>query len=145
MMGLLLSVLVGLALISLTAGMRIVMQEKQHTIAILMTLGLTPADCRQVFLIQSALLSLTGIALGSLVGVLAASQLPRLMTLIEGLTGFSIVTGSYFSDLPVDIRLWDTTLIIIAAILACALVMWRLVQSNFRRSHAAQQSPHPGP
>ena len=58
------------------------------------------------------------------------------MTLIEGLTGFSIVTGSYFSDLPVDIRLWDTTLIIIAAILACALVMWRLVHTNFKQAHA---------
>ena len=146
MMGLLLSVLVGLALISLSAGMRIVMLEKQQTTVILMTLGLTAKDCRHVFLIQSALLSLTGIAIGSLLGVLLASQLPALMAAIEGLTGFSIVTGSYFSDLPVDIRLRDTAMIIILALLACAWVMWRLVQSNFRLAQdpARANSPSVG-
>ena len=132
MMGLLLSVLVCLALISLSAGMRIVMLEKQQTTVILMTLGLTVKDCRHVFFIQSALLSLTGITIGAILGVLIGSQLPTLMAFVEALTGFSIVTGSYFSELPVDIRLWDTTLIIISAMLACAWVMWRLVQSNFR-------------
>ncbi|MDA9281041.1 ABC transporter permease [Pseudomonadales bacterium] len=146
MMGLLLSVLIGLALISLSAGMRIVMLEKQQTIIILMTLGLTAKDCRYVFLIQSALLSVTGIAIGLLLGVLIASQLPALMACIEDLTGFSIVTGSYFSDLPVDIRLWDTALIIISALLACACVMWRLVQSNFRLAQdpARTNSPPAG-
>ena len=97
-----------------------------------MTLGLTVKDCRHVFFIQSALLSLTGITIGAILGVLIGSQLPTLMAFVEALTGFSIVTGSYFSELPVDIRLWDTTLIIISAMLACAWVMWRLVQSNFR-------------
>jgi hypothetical protein len=68
------------------------------------------------------------------------------MAFIEDLTGFSIVTGSYFSDLPVDIRLWDTALIIISALFACACVMWRLVQSNFRLAQdpARTNSPPAG-
>lgn len=140
MMGLLLSVLVGLALISLSAGMRIVMLEKQQTTIILMTLGLTVRDCRHIFLIQSALLSITGISIGLLLWVLIASQLAAVMAIIEGLTGFSIVAGSYFSDLPVDIRLWDTALIIISAVLACAWVMWRLVQSNFQQAQDPKRS-----
>jgi lipoprotein-releasing system permease protein len=143
MMGLLLSVLVGLALISLTAGMRIVMLEKQQTTVILMTLGLTAKDCRHIFLIQSALLSVTGIVIGLLLGVLIASQLPALMAAVEGLTGFSIVTGSYFSDLPVDIRLLDTAVIIFSAMLSCAWVMWRLVQANFRLAQDPASSNKP--
>ena len=142
-MGLLLSVLVGLALISLTAGMRIVMLEKQQTTVILMTLGLTAKDCRHIFLIQSALLSVTGIVIGLLLGVLIASQLPALMAAVEGLTGFSIVTGSYFSDLPVDIRLLDTAVIIFSAMLSCAWVMWRLVQANFRPAQDPASSNKP--
>ena len=65
-----------------------------------MTLGLTAKDCRHVFLIQSALLSLTGIAIGSLLGVLVASQLPALMAAIEGLTGlYLLVATSAFMSL----------------------------------------------
>jgi len=51
------------------------------------------------------------------------------MDILESLTGFSIVTGSYFAQLPVDIRVFDTALVSLGALLMSLLVLLRLITS----------------
>jgi len=137
LMGLLLSVLVGLALISLSAGMRIVILEKQQVTEILITLGLSIGECRQIFIIQGLLLTATGITLGLFAGLVGASQLPTLMNYLELMTGFSVVAGSYFSELPVDIRSVDTAFITLVSFISAVIVLVRLVLSSVDRPRQA--------
>ncbi|MGB1617575.1 MAG: hypothetical protein ACPG9T_14120, partial [Pseudomonadales bacterium] len=134
MMGFLLSMLIGLALISLSSGMKIVMLEKQSSSQILVALGLTPRANGQIFFFQGSIFAGLGISLGAFLGVSGALLLPTFMEIVQVLTGFSVVSGSYFSELPVDLRLFDTMMIIAAALLSSLAVIAMIVRSASQRS-----------
>ena len=134
MMGLLLSMLVGLALISLSSGMRIVMLEKKASSQILVALGMTPKICRQIFFVQGAVFAALGIFLGACLGVLGTVILPAIMETVQTLTGFSVVSGSYFSELPVELRLFDTMVILGAAMFSSLIVILLAIRSASQRS-----------
>lgn len=134
MMGLLLSMLIGLALISLSSGMRIVMLEKKASSQILVALGMTPKTCGQIFLVQGAVLAALGIFLGACLGILGAILLPTIMEVVQDLTGFSVVSGSYFKELPVELRLLDTVVILGAAMFSSLIVIALAIRSATQRS-----------
>lgn len=129
LMSLMLSMLVLLSLVSLVSGMRIVMLEKLKTTRMLRALGLSRTACQMIFFQQGTLLAISGITLGTFLGLVGATYLPNLMGILESLTGFSIVTGSYFAQLPVDIRVFDTALVSLGALLMSLLVLLRLITS----------------
>ena len=95
------------------------------------------SECRQIFIIQGLLLTATGITLGLFAGLVGASQLPTLMNYLELMTGFSVVAGSYFSELPVDIRSVDTAFITLVSFISAVVVLVRLVLSSVDRPRQA--------
>jgi lipoprotein-releasing system permease protein len=133
LMSFLLSMLVLLSLVSLASGMRIVIQEKLKTIWMLRSLGLSHRDCQLIFLQQGVLLAVTGVLSGTVLGVVCAYSLPTVMAVIESFTGFSIVAGSYFSALPVDVRVEDTGVVVMAAIGVSLFVLVRLISTMVSR------------
>jgi ABC-type lipoprotein release transport system permease subunit len=55
---------------------------------------------------------------------LASIALPTWMAWIESITGFSVVRGSYFTDLPVDLR-WNDVVLIVGGSFAASLATVR--------------------
>ena len=52
-----------------------------------------------------------GYAIVALLGLVLAAYAPAVMGVVEELTGFSIVAGTYFDQIPTDIR-WPDILVI---------------------------------
>jgi lipoprotein-releasing system permease protein len=142
LMSFLLSMLVLLSLVSLASGMRIVIQEKLKTIWMLRSLGLSHRDCQLIFLQQGVLLAVTGVLSGTVLGVVCAYSLPTVMAAIESFTGFSIVAGSYFSALPVDVRVEDTGVVVMAAIGVSLFVLVRLISTMVSRDLHSVTAAH---
>jgi ABC-type lipoprotein release transport system permease subunit len=122
--------------------MRIVIQEKLKTIWILRSLGLSHRDCQLIFLQQGVLLAVTGVLSGTVLGVVCAYALPTVMAVIESFTGFSIVAGSYFSALPVDVRVEDTGVVVMAAIGVSLFVLVRLISTMVSRDLHSVTAAH---
>jgi len=124
MMAALLGLLVLLSLISLLSSVQRTLTEKKGVASMLQASGLTKFQIQCVFMTYGASLSLIALALGAIFGIFASIALPTWMAWIESITGFSVVRGSYFTDLPVDLR-WNDVLWIRGGSLAASVATVR--------------------
>lgn len=118
MMIALLGLLILLSLISLLSSVRRALLEKMGMASMLRATGMTQHQVRRVFITYGVSMSLLALVSGTVLGILATIGLPDLMAWLESLTGFSVVKGSYFSDLPIDLRWSDIALICGGSLLA---------------------------
>ena len=124
MMAALLGLLVLLSLISLLSSVQRTLAEKRGVASMLQASGLTKFEIQCVFMTYGASLSIFALALGAILGSLASIALPTWMAWIESITGFSVVRGSYFTDLPVDLR-WNDVVLIVGGSFAASLATVR--------------------
>ena len=119
-MFIILTLIVAVAAFNLVSTLVMVVNEKRPEIAILRTLGLTPASVLVIFLIQGTLIGLVGAGVGAAAGVALASNLETVVPAIERLLGQKFLSPEiyYLDDVPADIRGSD-----VAAIVAVAFVM----------------------
>ena len=119
-MFIILTLIVAVAAFNLVSTLVMVVNEKRPEIAILRTLGLTPASVLAIFLIQGTLIGLVGAGVGAAAGVALASNLEAVVSAIEGLLGQKFLSPEiyYLDDVPADVRGPD-----VAAIVAVAFVM----------------------
>ncbi|MGB0722067.1 MAG: lipoprotein-releasing ABC transporter permease subunit [Gammaproteobacteria bacterium] len=105
-MFIILSIIVLVAAINIIATLVMMVTDKQSDIAILRTLGATPAAVMGVFLVQGTVLGLAGTGLGVLFGVLIAVNIPDLVPALENLLGVQFLSPDvyYISDLPSDVQ-----------------------------------------
>ncbi len=121
MMGLLLSLIVAVAAFNIVTSLGLLIMEKQGEVAILQTQGLTRGQIMSVFMVQGASAGIAGALLGTLGGVLLASQLNHLLP----------VLGLFLDGaaLPVDINPTQVVAIavtaMIVALLATLYPSWR--------------------
>ncbi len=121
MMGLLLSLIVAVAAFNIVTSLGLLIMEKQGEVAILQTQGLTRGQIMSVFMVQGASAGIAGALLGTLGGVLLASQLNHLLP----------VLGLFLDGaaLPVDINPMQVVAIaviaMIVALLATLYPSWR--------------------
>ncbi len=73
-MFILLSLVVAIAAFNLVSSQVMLVQDKQADIAILRTLGLSPRQVMQVFMVQGLVIGLVGVALGVVFGVLLSRE-----------------------------------------------------------------------
>ncbi|WP_225639510.1 lipoprotein-releasing ABC transporter permease subunit LolC [Candidatus Profftia sp. (ex Adelges kitamiensis)] len=126
MMGLLLSLIIGIAIFNLITSLSLLVMEKQSEIAILQTQGLTYGKIMLVFILQGISASTIGSLLGVLFGVLCASKIniivPSLGKMLSG------------SNLPVNINITQIILItimtIFLALLSTLYPSWRAAKIN---------------
>ncbi|MGB0712261.1 MAG: lipoprotein-releasing ABC transporter permease subunit [Gammaproteobacteria bacterium] len=113
-MFIILSIIVLVAAINIIATLVMMVTDKQSDIAILRTLGATPAAVMGVFLVQGTILGLAGTALGVLFGVLIAVNVPDLVPALESLFGVQFLSPDvyYISDLPSDVQVGDIVRIV---------------------------------
>ena len=107
MMVSLLALLVLLALMSLSSSLQLLLVEKLGTASMLLAQGLPPGQVRLIFVTYGMVLGLVALGIGCALGVTISYGLPDLMAWVESISGFSIIEGSYFAELPVDVRAFD--------------------------------------
>ena len=130
-MFIILTLIVAVAAFNLVSTLVMVVNEKRADIAILRTLGLTPASVLAVFLIQGTLIGLVGTAVGAAAGVALAANLEAVVPVVESLIGQKFLSPEiyYLADVPADIRGSDVLAIVIVAfvmsVIATLYPAWR--------------------
>jgi lipoprotein-releasing system permease protein len=110
--------------------------DKQADIAILRTLGATPASIMVIFVVQGALIGVIGTATGVACGVLIALNIDVIVPALERLfnTQFLDKTVYYIGDLPSDLQRGDVLTIagiaLLLALLATIYPAWRAARVN---------------
>jgi lipoprotein-releasing system permease protein len=126
---------VGVAAFNIVSTLVMVVKDKQGDIAILRTLGASPGEVLQVFLVQGAAIGLVGTALGVAAGVLLALNITVLVHGLEALLGITLVDAQvYFIDeLPADVRPGDVLRIALTAlalgVLSTLYPAWRAART----------------
>jgi lipoprotein-releasing system permease protein len=123
MMTLILSLVVAVAAFNIVATLVMVVTDKRTEIAILRTMGLSPARVMRIFLIQGTAIGLVGTALGVLAGVPLALNVGTLMPGLEALFGLEVLPAEvyYITRLPSDLRWPQVGLVIVIALGLCLL------------------------
>jgi lipoprotein-releasing system permease protein len=110
--------------------------DKQADIAILRTLGLSPAGVMQVFMVQGSLIGLVGTTLGLLGGITLTFNLERLLRFIEGTFNIVLLPPDvyYITGLPTDMQPADVALTVLVALLMAFLATlypaWRAARTQ---------------
>ncbi len=120
-MFLILSLIVAVAAFNLVSTLVMLVTDKQADIAILRTLGQTPASVMGVFMVQGVLVGALGIALGVLFGVLLALNLEVIVKWVETTFGIAFLSPDvyYISELPSDLHWGDVGWITLTAFVFC--------------------------
>ena len=130
-MFIILTLIVAVAAFNLVSTLVMVVNEKRAEIAILRTLGLTPASVLAIFLIQGTLIGLVGTVVGAAGGVALATNLEAVVPVLEQLIGQKFLSPEiyYLDDVPADVRESDVVAIVIVAfimsLIATLYPAWR--------------------
>jgi lipoprotein-releasing system permease protein len=137
MLFVILLLIIAVAAFNIVSTLVMVVREKQGDIAILRTLGTTPASIMRVFMTQGAVIGIAGTLGGLLLGVLIATQLETLIPWIERLFGTDLLaTDVYFiSDLPAQLSAGDLITVCVTAL------MLALVSTLYPAWRAARTQP----
>ncbi|MEO1079073.1 MAG: FtsX-like permease family protein [Pseudomonadota bacterium] len=120
---LLLASIIGVAAFNVVSALALVVIDQRSSIAILRTLGASPAAMGVLFLIQGGIIGVIGAGIGCALGVLLSSVLPGAIATIERLAGFQFLATDVYpvSFVPVDLRATDAALIAFVSVLMCVL------------------------
>ncbi|MFO1328037.1 MAG: FtsX-like permease family protein [Rubrivivax sp.] len=131
MIGLMLLLIVAVAAFNLTATLVMTVADRRADIAILRTLGASPASVMAVFMLQGAISGVIGTLGGLALGLAAVLQMPRIGAAIEALAGRPLIDARiYFIDhLPAQARAGEVALVCVLSIalafVASAWPAWR--------------------
>jgi lipoprotein-releasing system permease protein len=131
MMFIILSLIVLVAAFNIVSTLVMAVTDKQADIAILRTLGASPASIMRIFMLQGMLIGLVGMVAGVLGGVLIAANIDTLVPFIEDLFGVQFLAKEfyYISELPSDLQVGDVAVVagmsFLISLLATLYPSWR--------------------
>ncbi|MFT4177921.1 MAG: FtsX-like permease family protein, partial [Thermomonas sp.] len=134
-MAILLSLIIAMGAFNLVSSQVMLVTDKQADIAILRTLGLTPGQVMQVFMVQGSLIGIIGTVLGVIGGIVLTLNLERILELIERLLGVQLLPSDvyYITGLPTDMQAGDVITIacvaLVMAFLATIYPAWRAART----------------
>ncbi|AKU48556.1 lipoprotein-releasing ABC transporter permease subunit [Xanthomonas arboricola pv. juglandis] len=130
-MGILLSLIVAMGAFNLVSSQVMLVTDKQADIAILRTLGLSPAGVMQVFMVQGSLIGFMGTIMGVIGGIVLTLNLERILGVIETIFSVKLLPEDvyYITGLPTDMQIQDVVVITVVALvmsfLATLYPAWR--------------------
>ena len=140
MMFIILTLIIAVAAFNLVSTLVMTVTDKQADIAILRTLGASPASIMKIFIIQGALVGLLGTAIGVGLGVAVAMNIDVIVPFIERMLGVQFLSKDIYliTSLPSDLRWPDVWTIggvaVVLAFLATLYPSWRA--ANVRPAEA---------
>jgi lipoprotein-releasing system permease protein len=123
MMFIILLLIIAVAAFNLVATLVMAVTDKQSDIAILRTLGASPAGIMKIFMVQGALIGMIGTVLGVIAGVALAWNVGDIVAGIEKILGQTLLAKElYFVPrLPSDLH-WGEVGLVAALALGMALI-----------------------
>ena len=91
-----LSLIIMVAAFQIVAALVAMVRSKRGAIAVLRTIGMSPAAIMRIFLIQGLLVGVTGVAAGVIGGLLLASNVNAGVTFVEGIAGIDFFPGEVY-------------------------------------------------
>jgi lipoprotein-releasing system permease protein len=129
MMFLLLSLIVAIAAFNIVSSLSMMVKDKRSDIAVLRTFGLSPGGVMRIFMIQGAVIGVMGVLIGTILGLLLASNITEVVGFFEELLGSRMLAGTYFDSVPSDVRYADIITVVLVALvisfLATLYPAWR--------------------
>jgi lipoprotein-releasing system permease protein len=135
-MFIILLLIVAVAAFNIVSTLVMLVTDKQSDIAILRTLGASPASIVQIFMVQGALIGVIGTVVGVVVGLLVGYNVDTVVPAIEHVLGFKFLAKDvyYISELPSDVQLGDVmTIGIVSLVLSFVATLypsWRASRVN---------------
>jgi lipoprotein-releasing system permease protein len=136
MMFIILTLIIAVAAFNLVSTLVMVVRDKHPDIAILRTLGASPATIMRIFVVQGATIGFIGTVMGVVGGVLLALNVGTVVSTVESAFGFRVLSPEiyFLSSLPSDLRfadVWLTALIsLLLAFAATLYPSWRAAKVN---------------
>ncbi len=137
MVSLLLLSVVAVAAFNIVSTLVMSVAEKRGDIAVLRTMGARARSIMAVFVAHGLALAMAGIGLGTVLGVLLATNIAAITALVEQALGLKLFDPSvyFISELPAELR-WSDVL----AVVACSLVL-SLIATLYPAWRAARIAP----
>jgi lipoprotein-releasing system permease protein len=135
-MFIILLLIVAVAAFNIVSTLVMAVTDKQADIAILRTLGASPASIMKIFIVQGALIGVIGTLIGVAGGVVLALNVDVVVPAIERLFGVHFLAKDvyYISELPSDLQGGDVTVIatvsFVLTLLATLYPSWRASRTN---------------
>ncbi|HET7728424.1 MAG TPA: lipoprotein-releasing ABC transporter permease subunit [Usitatibacter sp.] len=136
MMFIILTLIIAVAAFNLVSTLVMVVTDKHPDIAILRTLGVSPASIMQIFVVQGAVIGIIGTLLGVATGVLLALNVDVVVPAVERAFNFQILSREvyYISELPSDLHWADVWMVaavsLFLAFVATIYPSWRASRVN---------------
>ena len=136
MMTLILFLIVAVAAFNIVSTLVMAVQEKYADIAILRTLGASPASIMGIFVLQGSIIGLVGLAAGVIGGLAIANNLDVVIPALETLTGATLWNKEiyYINELPSKVLPADVSSIVsvsfVLTLLAALYPSWRASRVN---------------
>lgn len=122
---------VAVAAFNIVSTLVMVVKDKQSDIAILRTVGATPAHILRIFVTQGCIIGVLGTLGGVILGVLLSLNLESIVGFMEATFGIKFLAADvyFISDLPADLRIADVVKIsaiaLVLALLSTLYPAWR--------------------
>jgi lipoprotein-releasing system permease protein len=135
-MFIILTLIIAVAAFNIVSAQVMTVTDKQADIAILRTLGASPASIMAIFMLQGALIGCIGTALGVVGGILLALNVGTVLPAIERAFDIQFLDKSvyYISELPSDLQRADVVTIaaiaLVLALVATVYPAWAAARVN---------------
>jgi len=114
MLFLILILIIGIAAFNLVSTLIMIVTDKQSDIAILRTLGMSPAQVMRLFIVQGSVLGLIGTVIGVSLGLLVAVNLTDIVSWLEQLLNYQFLKSEVHQITQIDTKIVISDVIIIA-------------------------------
>jgi lipoprotein-releasing system permease protein len=133
MMFLIIFLIIAVAAFNIVSSLVMAVKDKQADIAILRTLGASPASITKIFLVQGMTVGVLGTVLGVASGVLLALNVDTAVLFIETAFGFKFFAKDVYliSDLPSELQTPD---VVITAVASFVLSLLATLYPSYRAS-----------
>jgi lipoprotein-releasing system permease protein len=135
-MFIILLLIVAVAAFNIVSTLVMAVTDKQADIAILRTLGASPASIMKIFIVQGTLIGVIGTLIGVAFGVALALNIDVVVPAIEHVFGVHFLAKDvyYISELPSDLQIRDVGVIAVVSfvltLLATLYPSWRASKTN---------------
>jgi lipoprotein-releasing system permease protein len=138
-MFIILFLIVAVAAFNIVSTLVMVVTDKQADIAILRTLGMSPASVMGVFMVQGTVIGIIGTILGALTGVVTSLNIETLVPFVENLFNIEFFPADVYviTDFPAELH-WNDVFRITVASLIMSVVATVYPARRASRTHPAE-------